>query len=268
VRISCKQQFSKYLEEFIMFTKRMMSLTLAALTTAALAAPAFAAETQTNTGSTPANTTEITTSYKTIEIKVTVPKTGTAQINPYGLPIEFTDSNDKTYKITSKQITTAPMAITNDGDVALTVGATATTKLSSDKSKVNFVTKANSKSTTKDVLAQLQLVQAPEKVAGDPDGINDLVIEACTTEANWENASSLTLVTTEGGATNASMATLAASTLSDGELDKYGAGSVVLVRLTGSVTESPAEPWSEDDGFITTVTYTFKPAAVETTEEA
>jgi hypothetical protein len=265
VRISCKQQFSKYLEEFIMFTKRMMSLTLAALTTAALAAPAFAAETE-NTSTTPANTTEITTSYKTIEIKVTVPKTGTAQINPYGLPIEFTDSNDKTYKVTGQQITTAPMAITNDGDVALTVGATATTKLA-EKSKVNFVTKASNKSTTKDVLATLQLVQAPEKVAGDPDGINDLVIEACTTESNWTNASSLALSGT-ASVSNASMATLAASTLADGELDKYGAGSVVLVRLTGSVTESPTDPWTEDDGFTTTVTYTFKPAVSTATEEA
>jgi ribosomal protein L30E len=255
--------------------KKITSLALALAMTAALAVPAFADDE--NTDSTPSssdsqgtqqetassttasNKTVVTTTYKTITIAVTVPSTGTAQINPYGLPVEVKDSAGSATlgKITGQQITTAPMYISNDGDIALTVGATVSATASEG---VNLVTKVNAKSTAKDIYAQVQMVAAPDSVAGAKAAIGDLAIKACIDDANWTSANSLAVSTSE--TSNSSMVTLAKNTMeTDGSLATYAKGAIALVRLTGSVTESPADDWAETDSFTTTIAYTFKPAS-------
>jgi hypothetical protein len=254
-----------------------MSLTMAGVLALSMAAPALADDdpVSSDNTSTPSssdstqdtNTTiVISTDYKKITIAVTVPTTGTAQINPYGLPVELTLSDNSTKKITGQQITSQPMYITNDGDIALTVGATASIKANDG---TNIVTKANSKSTTKDVLAQLQMVaskatdlEASTETGAMADTSKDKLITEFATASTWTDSgvTSLTLSTSE--TTNSSMGTLAASTIdTTNKKIKYAAGSVALFRLTGSVTESPTEAWATTDGFTTTVAFTFKPVS-------
>ena len=76
--------------------KRFASSVLAGTLALSLAAPALAAN---NT------TTNIAGSYADIPIAVVVPTTGTAQINPYGLPVSITKSNDSTVDLTGQKIT-------------------------------------------------------------------------------------------------------------------------------------------------------------------
>jgi hypothetical protein len=251
------------------YMKKIGSLALAGVMAFSLAIPAFAVEGETEEGekkeetsssTTAENTTVVDTKYQKVEIEVTVPTTGSAQINPYGLPVEVMLKDGKTAagKITGQQITTAPIYVTNDGDVALTMGATVTGKATEG---VSLLTKANARSTTKDVVAQVQVVAAPDTVVGAATGIDDLAIKAFIDEDNWEGASSVAVSTT--ATTNDNLVTLAAMTKDKDDNELYAEGGVALVRLNGTVTESPATPWAETDGFTTTIAFSFKPAAEE-----
>jgi hypothetical protein len=126
---------------------------------------------------------------------------------------------------------------------------------------VSLLTKANARSTTKDVVAQVQVVAAPDTVVGAASGIDDLAIAAFIDEDNWEGAGSVAVSTT--ATTSDNLVTLAASKQDDKGTVTYTEGSVALVRLTGTVTESPTTPWAETDGFTTTIAFSFKPAAEE-----
>ena len=91
--------------------KRILSSVLAVAAAASMAVPAFAA----------GNETEITGTYEEVEIKVLVPATATAKINPYALDIELEDTS-KT-KISGQQIVTDPAAVVNQSSMNLGVSA-------------------------------------------------------------------------------------------------------------------------------------------------
>jgi hypothetical protein len=246
---------------FNKYGKKIMSLAMASAMVASMAVPAFAAD----------KTTTVNVTYAETPISVTVPTQGSAQINPYGLPVTVTTTGSSTAsKITGQQIVTTPMAIKNDGDVALTVGA----KVVTTATGLTIVNKApTAKTTEKQAFVQLQMVAST--ATGDSTNkatdIEDKIFSESADSSTWENATSLTLVgvTTESPdavATASEMATLAASKVTkgtSGDTIEYQAGSIVLLRLTGTVTQNPTTAWAAADKFSSVITYTFQPATTD-----
>jgi hypothetical protein len=245
-----------------MLNKRIMSLSLAALTAASMAIPAFADNT-----SQPANSTVVTAAYKEAKISVVVPTSGTAVINPYGLPTEFPyttalKDGTKAAKI-SGQIVTTPMAIFNSGDYALTVGVKVTTETTGN---AKIVSRLTAKGTDNEIAAQLQMVQTGDTVVGesttDATTISDAVITASADSSTWDAATSLALSTADAVSKDG-MVTLNAAKLGEdnngAKTITYQEGSGALVRLTGTCIESPTTAWVAADGFKATIAYTFKP---------
>jgi hypothetical protein len=237
------------LEEIIMLNKRIMSLSLAALTAASLAAPAFAAD----------NTTVVSGAYKEIAIAVTVPAEGTAQINPYGLPVELTKSSSSTKaaKVTGQQIVTQPLYISNQGDVALDVSASVTTTATG----FDIVSDAISETETdKKANVSLQMVQSANKSLAD-DTAKDKIIDECAADATWKADGVQSLQLPAGGddAVTGKLATLAASKVGTDGTVTYNVGSIVLYRLAGTVTTAPETAWATTDTFTANIAFTFTP---------
>jgi hypothetical protein len=195
------------------YMKKIGSLALAGVMAFSLAIPAFASDdsgekkedessssTTETTETTGTNTTtEIETTYQEIPIAVTVPTTGAAQINPYGLPVEVKDGDDVIAEITGQQITTAPLYITNNGNIALSVGATVTAET---KGSVNLVTSAivtsgKSANTGKDIYAYLQMAKVADvKDVVVTDAATDLttpVATVCADSTAWSSTNNLVL---------------------------------------------------------------------------
>jgi hypothetical protein len=242
------------------FMKKIGSVALAGVMAASLSIPAFAAADTTNT------TTKIDGKYEEIPIAVTVPKTGTAQINPYGLPVEFKNlsaDTTKVAKVSGQQIVTQPLYISNDGDVALSVGATVTTtakglEIVSSKDTI-------AKSTEKQAYVELQLAPSAQTTL-DTDAAKDKVTAEYATDTIWANASALAL-STDDAVSKKGLATLAASKVTTTQDDegkdvttiKYAAGGICLIRLAGEVVTEPETAWSTNDSFSSTIAFTFTP---------
>ena len=98
--------------------KRVASAALAGALALSMAAPAFASQ------------SVITGNYKEIRLAVTVPTTGKAVINPYGMPVKALDTQSTPQEIAGKTLKTAgkiatqPLVMYNKTDVDLSVGAT------------------------------------------------------------------------------------------------------------------------------------------------
>jgi hypothetical protein len=256
--------FKKFEEDIIMLnSKKIASLGLAMAMAATMAVPAFADTVNTST--------KVTAVYKDVTIAVAVPTTNDTFINPYGLPSEFTYTNAqdgaKSVKI-SGQIVSTPMAIFNQSDYDLSVGAKVVTTTTGN---AKIVSRLTSKGTDNEITAQLQIVQTDANVVGeatsDADKISDAVIKASADSTTWDAATSLALVSGTEGVSKDGLVTLNAAELGE---DKNGAktttykeGSGALVRLTGSCIEAPTTAWTATDGFTAAIAYTFKPATTE-----
>jgi hypothetical protein len=261
-------------------SKKVLSMVLALAMAATMAVPAFAdgdedagttptngSTQQESSSTTPANTLVMNAAYEEIAIEVTVPTTGTAQINPYGLPIAVTLSDNTEKKITGQQITSVPTYMSNNGDVALDVSATVAAETKGD---LNLVTTAptttgKNASTAKDAYVYLQMlgIDVDKKVQGTNDtDILDAVKTACVTESNWSSATKVVLNPDEE-TSGSKLVTLAAATVAGTGSSKtvtYAANSVAAIRLAGSVVTSPEEAWATTDGFTATIAFTFTPA--------
>jgi hypothetical protein len=239
--------------------QRIASGALAGALAVSLAVPAFASS---------KNSTKVTGTYQEIVINVTVPTTGTAQINPYALNVKLDDASS----ITGQQIVTMPLAIANKSDMKLDVNATVTGEV-----KGNF--KFNPKSTVtgedetplttnsafvylemkKSALANADLDTTDKAVQGfnaetlyaevaawaksdyKPDLEDETTLDAAKVIVGTKAAEGKKLVTLE--ASN-----------SDGELQD---GSVALFRLSGDCVKSPKTAWTKADGFTATIAFTF-----------
>lgn len=262
--------------------KQTLSLALAGALSLALAAPAFAADDAPNT------TTTITGTYQAITIDVTVPETGTVVVNPYGLPVSFTKSDDTEVKITGQQITTAPMAIRNNTDLDLTVSVTVT---GTAKGSLKFSTTSNAESTTAANNAFVYLQAQPLTIADgttlttqedDADTLSDAIMDgAIAWEASEYDADADVVVGTIK-ATKEGFVTLAAADVTPEDKSDpsapvaafatYNSGSIALIRLAGDLSPVTKTPWKESkeaegdtpavvgDGFEVKVAYTFAPA--------
>lgn len=252
---------------------RILSGALAAAMSLSLVATAFAA------GATPPNTeTQIDGSYEEIAIAVTVPSEADAQINPYGLPVEYTDSAGTKKSISGQQITTAPYGITNDGELDLKVSATV---VGTTKGAFKFVADATSvtgkgsegdsdyvaPSTLANGFVYLQGKLSTAAASGiTANDKNDAIFAVCTGTwaSTYDADADIPVGTIAATAVAKELGTLKGATFTSGALSGYPAGSIMAVRLAGVVTESPRTPWAETDGFSVAVSYTFKPVVTAT----
>lgn len=250
--------------------KRFGSIAMAGALALSLAVPAFAA-----------NTTTIEGGYQDIEIAVVVPESGTAQINPYGLPVEVTKSDGATkVQITDRQITSLPLSLKNQGNVPMDVNASLAVLPKGDV--VIAAAKGSADKTMKVELEVAGLNDNALKLDSLDPTLDDLLLDKFAADATWANlatanklaapaaAKAATSVTPSKSA--AAMATLGAATVADGTVT-YGAKSIALFRLTGDLNAAPTktvggdtvdDPWVEADGFTATVVFSFKPAAKKT----
>ena len=254
-----------------MNTKRFASTVMAGVLTLSLAVPAFAASTQ------DPNSTVIDGSYTEVPISVVVPESGTAQINPYGLPVTVTKSDDKTVSLVGQQITTAPLSIKNQGTVGLDVNATLAVVPKGDVViKGAALTDGTDKGKEIDVnLEVVGLDDATLAVSSESEKLDDLLIDMFANEDNWDGAETLRAPAAAKGATTVAtpaksgspMAVLGAVTAKS-EGFNYGANSIAMFRLAGELNEVPQktvsgndvdDPWAAADGFTATVVSSFKP---------
>lgn len=219
--------------------KRFASTVMAGVLTLSLATPALAAE---------KNTTNIAGTYTPITLAVTVPSTGKAIINPYGLPYTLSETDS----ISGQQITTgAPLTVQNRSSVALSVSAKITGEVPTG-SGFAFDT------------------SAPADTVTDKKGyvLFQMFPAMNLTEANLEDTSILI-----GGfaqlkdedalpATAAVVGTTAVDVTDiltlregkDGELQKGGAA---YFRLAGNVAKKA--DWQTTDTFSVKVAFSFEP---------
>ncbi len=256
--------------------KRFGSAAMAGALVLSLAAPAFAAT------STPAGQVTISGAYKDIPISVLVPESGTAQINPYGLPIDFTLSDTITkVSISGEQITSAPLSIRNQGATKLSVNATLAVDTSGADNGVSVQKAALSNEKGKKINLALQVAGLNDNkyaVSSLDTTLEDNIIKAFADTATWASAKSLPAEDTAAGTALAdatvaksasALAVLGASTEAAGGLITYGKDSIAVFRLSGKLNESPTksvsgddvdDPWTTNDKFAATVVFKFKPA--------
>ena len=250
-----------------MNTKRFASTVMAGVLTLSLAVPAFAASTQ------PKNSTVVTGTYAEIPISVEVPTTGTAQINPYGLPVSVVKSTDATVDLVGQKITTRPLSVKNQGTVALEMGVSSFVVVPTGEVSI-----ATSAGTEKEIKVDLQVAgldDAALALSTDNERLGELLIDQFAADDTWDNAQSLAAPAAGVGDTAAditaatsgttALATLGAATVK-GDLVTYGNDSIALFRLTGDLAQEPekadgtANPWKNTDGFSATIVFKFVPA--------
>lgn len=254
--------------------KRFASTVMAGVMTLSLATTAFAAASQ------PDNSTVVEGSYKEIPIAVEVPTTGTAQINPYGLPVEVTLSSGNTVSLMGQKITTQPLSIKNQGSVSLDMDASLLVIPKGD------VAIAANKDTGKTIKVDLEVAGMNDSalaVLSDNEKLPDLLIQKFADDASWENAVTLAAPAVANGTTTGTanksndgtntspMAVLGAATVNTGAgTTTYAANSIALFRLTGDLAEEPVtgsapsttdDPWKATDGFTATIVFKFTPHA-------
>lgn len=227
--------------------KKLLSLALSGILAASLAVPAFA------------TSTNIEGSYEDITIAVLVPQAGTAQINPYGLPVKLTTAGSS---ITGEQIVTRPLAIANQSEVDLAVSATVTASIKGDLKFIEAAPLADD--TSKSAFVYLQMKQENTLVettlATDKKSFAAATIDPLA--AAWKQAydadKDLVLNARDTGASKENMVFLKKATDNGGTME-ISAGGAAMFRLSGAVVASPREAWTTADGFTSTVAFTFKP---------
>lgn len=250
--------------------KRILSSVIAAASAASMALPVFAANMD----------TEITGTYSAPTIAVTVPTTGNAVINPYGLGMEVTKSDNTTKVTVAGQIATAPLYITNESSMRLSVGASVSGEITARGEEDTAIplkfattsTKGNgtnpdeegyvAPATAKSVYVTLQVADTTIATADATEAkVKDAVIDEYIKDSAWTEAAKKELVVGLKDVKGDGLATLEKPTVgTDGAVTAYPAGSIVMFRLTGDCTESPKTAWDEKDGFTVNVAFTFKPA--------
>lgn len=260
--------------------KRFGSVVMAGALALSLAVPAFAAT------STPAGQVTIEGTYQDIPIAVSVPTTGTAQINPYGLPVDFTLSDTITkVNVSGQQITSAPLSIRNQGTTKLSVNATLAVDTSGTDNGVEVVKADLTTQKGKEINLALQVAGLNDTkyaVSSLDTTLEDNIIKAFADTATWANAKSLKAEDTDPGTALAdaavaksasALAVLGAATEGAGGLITYGKDSIAVFRLTGKLNESPEktvdskqveDPWTTNDKFSAQVVFKFKPAKAAT----
>lgn len=232
------------------FKNRVLSGALAGALAVTMAVPAFA------------TSTVIEGSYEAPTIEVTLPQTGEALINPYGMPVELNPSATTPSSIVGAQIVTKPLAIVNNSAVDLKVSATVTATAKGDLRLAT--SKPSSSDTTKSAYVYLQMTNSTLDVNNAPTAGADAIAgmgldDVAEAVAAWEqkaytSATDLLLSGTAAATKNDMLVLKASDASGDAQV-----GSVGLYRLAGQVVASPRDAWAEADGFTATVAFSFRP---------
>lgn len=220
--------------------KRFGATVMAGALALSMAAPAFAAE-KTN------DTTTFTGKYEPITLAVTVPKTGDAIINPYGLPVAL----DEETVISGEQITTgAPLLIKNQSKVALAVTAKVKGTVKGTFTFSADAVGADETANKGNVI--FEAFPAP----GVLDDTDTLELNAMFAALNSDDVALTATVDT------AEAETTGALVLREGDEEGLTQdGGAAFVRLSGTVAKAPTTAWVAADGFEATVVFSFEPSA-------
>lgn len=237
---------------------RILSGAMAGALALSLAVPAFAAN---NT------TTTITSTFVDTPIDVTVPTTGTAQINPYGLPVNIAKSDGTKVAFSNQKILTQPTAaIMNKMGVDLAVKATVTGAVkplptSSTATPMKLSTEALTADTTsKSVFAYVQAKASTQAGAADSSSSHTIADGLITEYAAWTQAydADKDILVKVGTETKENFITLKAAKMdATGTFEEFKAGSIAMIRVAGDAVASPREAWTTDDAFTAAIAYTF-----------
>lgn len=223
--------------------KRVASTVLAGAMALTMAAPAFAA----------ANETTVTGTYAAITLAVTVPTTGKAVINPYGLPYKL----DDTTSISGQYVTTgAPLMVQNKSQVPLSVSASILTQ---EKGNFKFsATDATAETTTKGnvVFQMFPAAGITEDNAADTEVLNAKFAALKDDTEGHDATKDITLVAGTTAAKADDIIALKAGN-ADGELVDGGAA---FFRLSGTVAKKAT--WATTDGFVAKIAFTFEPTTI------
>lgn len=228
------------------YFKRFASSALAGVMALSMAAPAFAA----------GDTTVVTGTYTPITLDVTVPSTGKAVINPYGLPLELAEGINV---VNEKISTAAPLMVENRSAVALKVGVKEVVGI--PKGELQLVaTDPATDETAKKAHVVFQMFPA--------DGIKEDNYENETTVATafaalkkdqggHDSAKDVNVMPASGtpakGESKDNIIQLEAGT-TDGKLKDGGAA---FFRLSGEVAKKAS--WAATDGFTAKIVFSFEP---------
>lgn len=227
--------------------KRVASAALAGALALSMAAPAFASQ------------SVITGNYKEVRLAVTVPTTGKAVINPYGLPIALSDS----YNLSGQGISNAaPLTIQNRSAVPLDVNVSITSAPLADSTFVFETNNALGASETGNKgLVKFEMFSAPALTEATLEDEDTLIGGfAALDSANALPANGVQLKGVAGTPDEATKILTLREGSADGELQ---AGGAAYFRLTGEAVKAPATPWTAADGFTATIAFTFEPSAAE-----
>lgn len=240
---------------------RIFSGLMAGILAVSLAVPAFA---------TPNTSTTIEGTYADIVIDVNVPTTGTAQVNPYGLPVKLDDAG--TDKITGEQIVTKPLLLVNNSDSNLNVSASVTATAKGDLRFAEAAPTSTDTYKTAFVYLQIKSTTLKEANKANPgaDNIQGLVPgDVNSVFAGWKQdyaADKDLVLNGTRAAEKDKMATLAAATVNttgSGQTATttvtWNEGSIAAFRLAGKINANPKDPWVVRDGFTAAIAFTFKP---------
>ena len=226
--------------------KRIASTALAgALALSLIAVPSFA------------SSTTIDGAYQAVTLKVTVPATGKAIINPYSLPIKLGEAS-----ISGEQITTGTaLTIQNKSSVALDVGAEVTVTIPSGSEAV-YASSIAANETGKKFNVNLEIFSDNE-LAGDVD---KEVLNAKFATLKSDDADLVITPTAADAAGKASGGGDGSVMLKEGTADgALQAGGAAYFRLSGNVAKKPTTAWAATDTFSVAIAWTFEPCVIPVT---
>lgn len=222
--------------------------------------------------------TTIEGSYQDSDIKVLVPSTGNAVINPLGLPVQLR-ANDATDgdlygTIAGAQIVTKPLYIINQSEVNLKIFANAVAETHGNiRLEDQSFDSATNDGNSAFVYLQIALTDLDHNDAtqGDLDPAKFYPVFADWEEAAYDEDTDLVVGSRAADEAKQLLILKASKDLNDDEtLDSndWQVGSIGMFRLAGVVSEEPRTAWTVDDGFTATITFTFKPDMTEATISA
>lgn len=229
------------------FGKKLLSMILAGAMTLAVGASAMAAD-----------QTDITGGFVPITLDVTVPTTGTAQINPYGLPVSIGTSGTTTYKLTGRQIVTQPLGIVNNGDVALDVGATAVGEVTGKTQEMRLASEAPAADDTlKNAFVYVQATETAGRYTGAAYAASDEFLQEYSGWAASDYSADDDILVATIASEKKTLGTIGAAVDDTGAALHTSNG--LMIRLAGSCTKEPRQAWASTDTFKVTIAYTFTP---------
>ena len=219
--------------------KRFASTALAGVLALSMAAPAFAAS----------NTTTIDGAYQAITLDVTVPTTGSAIINPYGLPYELGTN----VSVSGQQITTgAPLMVENRSSVALSASVSITATAKGAFTFEETATTISGTETANKGVVKFQIF--PAEGVDEAAAKKEATLLPLFAALDDEDPAGEVQLKSSAAVTGTDLIVLR-----EGEGGKLQDGGAAFFRLAGEVAKKPTTAWVAADGFTAAIAFTFEP---------